>query len=122
MDYAVKHAKALAKLQAPGGEEAIFRWEEVNPDDYNPVTDTEPAPTPHEAAGRAVEIPGDPEEYVTLELIPYQTITLIWVPNTIGVTPKIGSTIVWAGLPRTVKFHFPIRPVGQLIADRVLIG
>jgi hypothetical protein len=121
MDYVAKHAKALAKLQEDGVP-VVFVDEVIDASHYNPLTDGQTDPTVESVPGNAVEIPGNPEEYEKLELIVYQTITLLFVPTVMGQTPKIGNRVVWAGELRTVKYHFPIRPAGVLIADRVLIG
>ena len=117
MDYVAKHSSALAKVRDAG---VLVSFDTVTPGVYDPTTDTQDPPVRSSVEGYAVEIPGDPEEYKALELIPAHPITLMFVPNVLGETPVIGSTITWAGELRTVNQQFPIRPAELTIASRVI--
>jgi hypothetical protein len=118
MDYVAKHAKALQKLRDDGAPVAFSK---MTPGVYDPLTNEETDPVANVVAGRAVEIPGDLEEYREFELIPSQTKTLLFVPTEMGATPEIDSTVFWANELWTVKQHLPIQPTGILIADKVYI-
>lgn len=71
--------------------------------------------------GKAVETLGDPEEYAALELISSEPVTLIFVPEVMGSLPGIGSAATWAGVQRTVKSVFPIRPAGRGVAAKLIL-
>lgn len=95
------------------------------PDDvYDETDDAEAA---LEAAivglkGVAIELPGDPEEYVALELLKAEPVTLFFVPDEIGNLPQMSDTAAWAGKVRTVQQIFPVRPAGIGVAAKVIMS
>jgi hypothetical protein len=118
MDYATKHAKALQKVLDRG---APVTFEFTNPGELDDSTGTYGNPTTTSVAGQAAEIPADADEYNKLNLIEQSTVTLMFVPTTIGELPKLLSTVDWAGSKRRAEYVFPIRPAGVAIAARVLV-
>lgn len=118
MDYTSIHAKALKRVQAKGAPVSFVK---ETPGAYDPIEDVTLPPTQEIIDGYAVEVPGDPEEYQTLELIGKGAITLFFVPTTFGEAPALHSTITWAGEVHTIQSVGPIRPAGDLIAARVIV-
>jgi hypothetical protein len=118
MDYTLKHSQALKKLAAKGAP-VIFSIS--TPGTYVEATDEYTDPVFEEIAGQAVEIPGDPEEYKSMELLGTEAVTLFFVPTVFGATPKLHMSVDWAGALRTVSQIFPIRPAEELIAARVIV-
>lgn len=119
MDYSPVHAKALQKVQDKGAP-AVFYLRD--PGDYDPDQDKYPDPSETGTVeGSAVELPGDPEEYAAMDLIPTAVLTLFFVPDTFGEAPPLSAVILWAGAKRTVRAIIPIRPAGELIAARVIV-
>lgn len=118
MNYTAKHAQALKKVERDG---VAVEFKRSTPGVYNPETDTHSPPTEQSVLGFAVELPGDPEEYAELELIPLEPVTLLFVPEVMGETPMQNGQVYWAGKTRTVKQIFPYRPAGVLLAARVIV-
>ena len=88
---------------------------------YDALTDAFSSPSIVTVEGHAVAIPGDPEKYDELELVSTEAVTLIFVPNTFGEQPKLGSTLEWNGEEKTIADTTPIRPTGQLVAAQVVL-
>lgn len=118
MDYAATHAKALRKIRDKGAPVVFIRYV---PGTMSEVTDRFTEPSEVRVPGSAVEIPGDPEEYVNLELILSQPSTLLFAPDTYGARPEAEMTIDWAGVTKTVKYVFPFQPAGTPFMARVLV-
>lgn len=73
-------------------------------------------------AGTASEEKADPRRYERLALVGYQARTLIFVPDTAGEVPGLGSTCTWGGEKFTVRDPQPIAPNGTAIASSVVIS
>lgn len=72
--------------------------------------------------GKAVELPGEAQEYEALELIGTDAVTLLFVPTVMGELPRLGYDGTWAGKVRTVRQVFPIRPAGTALLARVVMA
>jgi hypothetical protein len=89
---------------------------------YDETSEEQPDSSSVTVTGKAVEVIGDPDEYVALELIQSEPITLWFVPNEIGSLPGIGATVLWAGVLKTVQTRFPVRPAGRGLAARLVVA
>lgn len=87
---------------------------------HTPATDTIVSAT-SSVSGYASQDEGSTETYRALGLVPERATTLIFVPNTLGETPALGSTCTWAGVTQTVKSSVPIAPGGTSFASRVIV-
>lgn len=66
-------------------------------------------------SGRAIEIPGDPDEYRALGLVESNPVTVIVAANGLSITPKPGTRFTWVAKTYTVKTAVPVGPDGQPI-------
>lgn len=82
---------------------AAVLFSHATPGTYDPATDTSTPPTIVSVAGRAMEIDGDPELFKALELIESESPTLLFLPDTPGQLPALGSTVPWGADTFTVK-------------------
>lgn len=120
MDYVALHASLLQRLKKLGT--AVTVGSADSGAVYNPSTDSWTGGAVNDIPGFAVEVPGDPEEYQTLELITAQPATLLFVPVTFDSTPALGMGVTWAGTARTVRAVRPIRPDGRFVGGRLLLA
>lgn len=72
--------------------------------------------------GTASRDDGDPERYALLSLVESKAATLIFVPDTAGEEPDLGSTVVFGGVTWTVKAVDPIAPRGVTVAASVIVS
>ena len=119
MDYTSLHTRILATVEKWG---TAVTFSTGGRGTYDSATDTWVATEASgPVTGKAVEVPGDLEEYQSLELIPSQTLTLMFVPDDLGDVPALNSRVTWAGAARTVRAIRPIRPDGTVLAARVMV-
>jgi hypothetical protein len=71
--------------------------------------------------GDAVEVMGNPEEYIGMDLVRSEPVTLLFVPNQLNALPGLGAVAHWAGTDRTVQATYPIRPQGVGLAARLIL-
>lgn len=117
MSYATDHADALADVTEAG---TAVTFSLTSPGTYDATTETYSGGSTTSCAGYAVEMEGDPKEYA--DLITQNPATLFFTPSTFGDLPLIDSVGTWAGLSRTVKRIFPLRPDGTVIAARLVVA
>lgn len=116
-DYTKTHAKILKKVGDRGADITFRRQSSSSYDE----TSESPTPASGTVSGKAVEQIGDPEEYDSLNLTGHEPVTMIFVPTTMGELPPVGSTATWAGVKRTVRERYPIRPAGTIIGGRLIL-
>lgn len=73
------------------------------PGTYDPATDTSTAAVVVTITGHAMEIDGDPDLYLALELIESDNPTILFKPDTVGQIPALGASFLWGGVTLTVK-------------------
>jgi hypothetical protein len=120
-DYTDKYLQMLEKVTSKGADVSFDEGKAEST--FDPLTDTftgHATAPPTAVTGKAVEIPGDPEEYAVLQLIAQSPATLLFVPDRMGQTPADNSICLWGGVLRSVKQVFPIRPAGTVIGARVI--
>ena len=117
-DYSGKWQKMLTKLTAKGAD-VTFRVE--TPGEHDPLTETWGEPTFTDITGKAAEIPGDPEEYAQLDLSLETVLTILFAPTVYDTAPPVGSTVVWAGVKRTVQKRVLYRPAEEILGAKVFV-
>jgi hypothetical protein len=78
----------------------------------NPSTGLPPTSTTSVVTGSAVEAPGDPDIYLSLDLVRSNPVTLYVAAKGLGVIPTPGMNMTWAGRPYTVRLATPTGPDG----------
>lgn len=109
-------------LRTAKGKGAAVSFSSTTEANYDETSDTNPDDTTTVVNGFAVETMGDPEEYAALGLTVSSPVTLLFVPNTVGQIPAIGSVATWAGQARTVRSVQAIRPAGQALGARLVLS
>lgn len=72
--------------------------------------------------GYAMKIAGDPDLYKTLGLVESTSPTLSFTPKVRGVIPPLGFTVVWGGVPLTVKDVNPLAMNGIATAAHLVVS
>jgi len=111
--------KALSKVRAKG---VPFLFHGTKQGTHYPLTGIFTAPTDVLINGFAVEITKDAQVYEKLQLSQETTITLLFVPNIIGLSPELGYTASYAGTTRTVSHIKRYEPDGNVIACEVYLS
>ena len=73
-------------------------------------------------SGVALQVKGDPEEYEALKLIEKAALTLLFVSETYGDSPPLGSSCEWGGLRYQVESVRKLAPDGTAILSRVIVS
>jgi len=94
-----RHVSVLARIQEVG-EAATFSHETS---DYDEDTGLHTNLQLTEITGHVVPLEGDMTSYPGLQLAPEQRLTLLFVPNTLGDVPPLGSTVLYKGVLRRVR-------------------
>jgi hypothetical protein len=111
---------SLASVLARKGAPVTFTHS--TPGTYDAGTDTSTPPTTVTVTGLAMQIDGDPEAYAALGLIQSENPMLLFKPDTRGVMPVLGSTVVWGGEPFIVKDVETLAMAGVATAARVRVS
>ena len=117
MAYATEHADALADVRAAGAPvvfTAVARTIDPLTGQVTEATSTVP--------GHALRVRGRPDVYLALSLVESQAPTLLFVPDSYGGTPPLGSSVTWAGAEFTVRDVSPLAPDGTAILHRVVVS
>lgn len=95
---------------------------------YDPLTDTWTQDANLLFPGSAIEVRGNPDQYVPLSLNLSTMPTLLFTPQQYPLrahTPEFvmpGDIAPWNGVDFVVKAVYPIAPDGNVIMARVVIG
>ena len=73
-------------------------------------------------SGVALQIKGDPEEYESLKLIEKAALTLLFVAETYGDTPPLGSSCEWGEMRYQVEATRKLAPDGTAVLSRVIVS
>ena len=92
------------------------------PGAYNAVTDAYTTPTTASIVGRGVQLSNDEIQYREAGLITTETFTILFIPDTIGDEPEIGSQLTWDGVVSTARLIHPFRPDGNSIGTKVVLS
>ncbi len=99
---------------------------ETKPGTSDPETGLFTSPIESTVVGEAFQLSkGDPETYKRLSLIPEDSPTLFFTPDTYGEKPALGSTVVWpptGGETFTVRSVNTFQPDGTAIKSNVVIA
>lgn len=117
MAYATEHADALADVRAAGAP-VVFTESQMAIDDETGAA-TETIST---VPGHALRVKGRPDTYRALSLVESQAPTLLFVPDTYGAAPALGSSVIWNGATYTVRDVDPLAPDGTAILHRVVVA
>lgn len=109
------HASALRQVKAAGAAVTFTKVAR----DRDPETG-QSTTTTTTVTGRAVRVSGRPDRYQALGLIESKAPTLMFVPDTRGEVPELGSEVSWGGEDHTVRDVDPVAPDGTAIAARVI--
>lgn len=92
--------------------------------DYVPALDTFGTLTTVTYPGIAVEVKGSEAEmaFEPSGMVLKQRVVLAFVPDVIDNIPPVESKVTHAGAKLTVMERWPVRPSGQAIMARVLVG
>jgi hypothetical protein len=101
---------------------AAVTFSHGTPGTYDPSTDITTAGSVVTVTGHAMQIEGDPDLYTALELIESDNPTLLFRPDTVGVLPVLGASVVWGGEPLTVKNIKPLAMAGTPTAARIVVS
>lgn len=114
--YAADAADALADIREAGAAVTFPGAIPGTAGVYDPATDTWSAGTPAtDATGYALEIEGDPDTYRALSLIQSNPVTLLIAASGLGITPRPGVVMTWAGTAYTIRLSNPTGPDGTPI-------
>jgi hypothetical protein len=106
--------RALAAIAKKGGP--VTFPGAGTPATYDPTTDTwSGGSAGSDAIGRAVQIEGDPDELLALNIIQVDNVTLMIAASGLTVTPAAGLTFSWAGRSYTIKKKDEVAPDGTPI-------
>lgn len=118
MTYAPEHEGALEDVREAGAHVTF----EASAAEYDAETDTGGAVEVSSVSGFAFQTRGNPIRYQALGLIESSAPTLLFIPETYGELPVLGSSVTWAGAVHTVKSINPIAPDGTAIGAKVVIS
>lgn len=123
MSFEQDHVDALRQIQDAGGVPVVFRKENLAAT-YDPIQDRFSASATINVAGWAVEVKGTEAEmaFEPSDLVITQRVVLLFVPDVFGQLPETGSRVVWSDTGLTVAARFPLRPGGDAILARILVG
>lgn len=118
--YAMEHGMALDRVRAAGAPVAFRDGAATY---YNAGTGDQSTPIPSSVTGHAVRVPGTPATYLALKLVETESPTLLFVPDTYGVVPEVGTLLEsFGGVPYNVASVEAIAPDGVAIAARVVVS
>jgi hypothetical protein len=113
-DYSAVARRALAAIAKKGGP--VTFPGAGTPATYDPATDTwSGGSAGSDAVGRAVQIDGDPDELIALNLVNVDNVTLMIAASGLTITPAVGLTFEWAGRSYTIKKKDEVAPDGTAI-------
>lgn len=98
------------------------------PGTYDPATDTWTGGSTSTITGSAIQVRGDPQKYLALELIMSTNPTLLFTPTVYPLRAntaefvQAGDTVVWTGVTFTVKDVDPVAPDGFVVIARIVVG
>jgi hypothetical protein len=118
-DYSTLHARLVRTASKRGADVTFSAGGEGV---YDPDTDTWAGGATGEVAGKAIQIKDDPERYAAKGLVLVDSVSLFFVPNTLGQVPGVGSSVAWGGATRTVKAVEPVAPSGTAIGATVVLA
>lgn len=111
---------SMRGLAARKGAPVTFT--QTTPGVYDGTTGTWSADATVTVDGYAMQIAGDPNLYVQLGLIESANPTLSFTPNTPGVLPALGFTVVWGGATLTVKNVNPLAMNGIATKAHIVVS
>ena len=117
MNYAATRARAYKQIQKAGAA-VTFALLTTTVDHATGGT-TVSAST---VLGYAIATPGSEKLYESLKLVGAKAVTLLVAPNSGYSLPSLNMTVVWDGVPRTVKYTREIAPGGVLLVGRVVVA
>ena len=100
--YAGEHADALRDIETAGAEIVFSKRNTV-------------------VSGHAIQV-SDDQEYERTKLVEMETVLLLFVAETYGQVPPLGSLVDWGGLRHQVEAVEKIAPDGVAILSRVRIS
>ncbi len=118
MSFAIEHASAVQDLKDVG---AAVTFTDTTAT-HDPTTGTFTSPTSSTVSGYAMKKRSDPKRYEALGLSEQDIQTLLFVPNTYGDTPSLGSTVSWMSRTYTIRDVDPLAPDGTAILAEVVIA
>ena len=71
---------------------------------------------------KAIEIPGDPDTYQTLNLVASNPVTLLVAASGLTVRIEAGVQIAWGGVVYTTKLATPVVPDGTTFILWTVVG
>ena len=119
MNYVVRHNAVLRRMLQVG---VPVTFTKETPGAYNASADTYSTPTTSSVVGRGVQLCDDAIELRAAGLTVGESVTILFIPDTIGDEPELLSQLTWHGLVRTVRLMHPFRPDGNSIGTKVVLS
>lgn len=111
---------SLAGVVARKGAAVVFTWTSAGV--YDPLTGITTGASTVTVTGHAMEVDGDPDLYKDLGLLASENPTLLFTPDTVGVMPDLGASVVWGPDTFAVKGRKRLAMNGTPTAAFIVVG